>query len=166
MELHTAGQLGTERDSNGASNPLHAARQEPHCDGSLQPTSAGPEPQSTPLVREDGPRMSRLVSTPPLNRRSMAPAFWPPGPVFRLFRALNKRGSPPDEERPSCESPEARARWHRAGASRRALLLSLMLVQTAAAVHFMIAVLPYHGGQPIEMVILLLFALLFFWKIG
>jgi membrane glycosyltransferase len=53
--------------------------------------------------------------------------------------------------------------WHRAAAVRRTLLVALVAVQTVAASGAMLAVLPYHGGQPLEIGILALFVVLFGW---
>ena len=58
---------------------------------------------------------------------------------------------------------EHKGAWHRAGLRRRIVLLALVIVQTIVATEFMSAVLPYHGGKPLETLLLLLFAILFGW---
>jgi len=94
-----------------------------------------------------GSLRSRMA--PPVNRTPMAPHAWPLRTVFSLF-ASDRRGAQP--------SP-----WQRAGAIRRALLLLLVLIQTALATWSMAVVLPYHGTRPLEMAILGLFVPLFAW---
>lgn len=54
-------------------------------------------------------------------------------------------------------------RWHEAARRRRLLLTVLILAQTALATYAMLAVLPYHGEDLIEVALLTLFALLFAW---
>ncbi|HBO78242.1 MAG TPA: hypothetical protein DD502_08800, partial [Cupriavidus sp.] len=46
---------------------------------------------------------------------------------------------------------------------RRWFLLALVVIQTALATYFMAKVLPYHGADPLEVAILVLFAVLFSW---
>ena len=57
----------------------------------------------------------------------------------------------------------ASARWRRAALVRRTLLASLVLAQTLLGSYFLTWVLPYHGGNPVELGLILLFALLFAW---
>lgn len=80
----------------------------------------------------------------------MAPRAWPPRLVWRAPRAAE--AAAPD-----------RASSGRPGRRRRAVLAALTLGATAAATWAMTSVLPYHGRQPLEVAILALFALLFFW---
>ena len=54
-------------------------------------------------------------------------------------------------------------RWHRAALLRRSLLLLLVLGQTVLASWFMLSILPYRGGNALEVAMLVLFALLFAW---
>jgi membrane glycosyltransferase len=108
------------------------------------------------LVRDTHGRL-RLNTGPELNRTSMMPRRWPP-----KFRQI---GSPSPRmllER-RADSPDPPGRWHRAGVVRRMVLGLLVLVQTVFATDFMTAVLPYHGTQPLEIAILVLFAVLFCW---
>ncbi|MFT6464312.1 glucans biosynthesis glucosyltransferase MdoH [Halopseudomonas sp.] len=53
--------------------------------------------------------------------------------------------------------------WRRAAYARRALLLLAVLLQTATATYFMLSVLPYNGGNWIEVGMAALFAILFCW---
>ena len=108
----------------------------------------------------------RLTTTPPIHRTSMAPFAWPATFLIRAARAFNRLLGHPatpgrDRDFPAATHPSRR--WEVAGAVRRAVLMLLVLGQTAAAGYFMVAVLPYHGGQPIEIAILVLFIILFSW---
>jgi membrane glycosyltransferase len=101
------------------------------------------------IAEPSGTVRSRMA--PPVNRTPMAPRGWPLRTIFSLLGTGVARGG-------------ARPRhWHRTGAVRRALLLALVLAQTALAAWSMAAVLPYHGTQPLEVAILALFVLLFGW---
>ena len=104
------------------------------------------------------------MSAPALNRTPMAPESWPPSSKFERCPADDnvqpeQAGSRPDG---NC-SPDPCGEWRRSGALRRLILLFLMLGQCLLATHFMRGVLPYHGGQPLELVILVLFAILSLW---
>lgn len=113
---------------------------------------------------EAGPQAPRITRTP------MAPGHWPPHPFRGLIgalknrfnlgnRRLNRRAGMPVEQ----DSPDPRGYWHRVGSIRRATLLALVFVQTTFATYYMTAVLPYHGKQPSEVVLLSLFATLCAW---
>jgi membrane glycosyltransferase len=115
---------------------------------------AGHAPQA--LVRDAHGRL-RLNTGPALNRSTMIPRRWPP--KFWQVRAAWCR-SHPDRR---ADAPDAGGLWHRAGVIRRTVLGLLVLAQTVFATDFMTAVLPYHGTQPLEILILLLFAVLFCW---
>ena len=108
------------------------------------------------LVRDRQDRL-RLNTGPALNRSSMIPRRWPP--KFWQVRAT-WRHTQSDRR---AEPPDPRGNWHRAGAVRRGVLGLLVLAQTVFATDFMTAVLPYHGRQPMEIAILVLFAILFCW---
>lgn len=110
-----------------------------------------------------------LPAAPPINRTPMAPNPWPPRPLAGLIgvvknclpssRLLNRL----DGSKVRPDSPDPQGYWHRAGNVRRLVLLGLVLAQTALATYFMTAVLPYRGGQPLEIAILTLFAILCGW---
>lgn len=53
--------------------------------------------------------------------------------------------------------------WKQVAIMRRLLLSLLVLGQTLAGVYVMLAVLPYHGGNPLELAVLALFSILFAW---
>ncbi|MDD5247442.1 MAG: glucans biosynthesis glucosyltransferase MdoH [Rhodocyclaceae bacterium] len=100
--------------------------------------------EKTPAIAPDG---RRLAIVPAIRRRPLAPGPWPP----RLSWW------------PRTPVPAAPAHRRSPGKRRRAVLAVLTLGQTALATWSMTAVLPYHGREPLEMAILALFAVLFFW---
>ena len=59
--------------------------------------------------------------------------------------------------------PSTRARWRLAAMLRRTLLLLLVTGQVAAASWVMLSVLPYRGGNGLEIAMVVLFAILFAW---
>jgi membrane glycosyltransferase len=119
------------------------------------------------------PQRPRLVTTPPLNRSSMVPQPWAKGWLARVLRPWGGNLIVPgaSRQRLAEEARSGRAAtpdhhpgtWHGAGLRRRIVLLGLVIVQTVVATEFMSAVLPYHGGQPLETLLLVLFAILFGW---
>src|SRR3954466_4041901 len=119
-------------------------------------SAVGTEHAPRVLARDRQGRL-RLNTSPPLNRSSMIPRRWPPKfwQVKSWWRCprLDRRGA----------SPPPRGRWHRSASIRRSVLGVLMLAQTIVATDFMAAVLPYHGTQPLEIALLVLFAILFAW---
>ena len=85
----------------------------------------------------------------------MAPRAWP-GPRRDDERRADAAGLR--------DGPHHRGPWSRAAARRRIVLLALVLGQTWLASDFMArGVLPYHGQQPLELAILVVFAILFAW---
>ncbi|QAU35470.1 glucans biosynthesis glucosyltransferase MdoH [Janthinobacterium sp. 17J80-10] len=98
-----------------------------------------------------------LPLTPALQRAAMVPQPWGPLSPFRRRHAAPAPGGD------AAEDPAVAGKWQHAGNLRRLTLLSLMLLQTALATMSMARVLPYQGEQPLEMVALALFALLFCW---
>ncbi|WP_339807322.1 glucans biosynthesis glucosyltransferase MdoH [uncultured Marinobacter sp.] len=54
-------------------------------------------------------------------------------------------------------------RWRRVANLRRAVLMLFVFGQTAVASYYLLWVLPYHGGTPLEIGILMLFAILYAW---
>ncbi|HEY8554664.1 MAG TPA: glucans biosynthesis glucosyltransferase MdoH [Burkholderiales bacterium] len=107
-------------------------------------------PGVSPLARPDARGHPRLQSAPPITRTPMAPYDWPP----RFSPWTRRRGN--SAARPA-------GAWRQIAAARRTALLVLVLVQTWLAVQAMKGVLPYGGEQPLELVILALFAVLFGW---
>jgi len=53
--------------------------------------------------------------------------------------------------------------WRMAAGLRRALLTVVVLAQSCVASFYMTAILPYHGGNMLEMAIIILFFVLFVW---
>ncbi|HWZ46705.1 MAG TPA: glucans biosynthesis glucosyltransferase MdoH [Herbaspirillum sp.] len=128
---------------------------------------------------------------PPINRKSMVPRPWGElNPLVRWVDVANRRFDrrsaqrkaarqgitlPPvptlaaerrrrrEEDAEWVDGPDPVGRWRHSGNLRRLALLFLMLLQTGTATYFMQEVLPYHGGEPLELAMLMLFAVLFCW---
>ncbi|MFO1395655.1 MAG: glucans biosynthesis glucosyltransferase MdoH [Burkholderiales bacterium] len=105
-----------------------------------------PQAADDAVVQHDVHGFPRLVTTPPMRRTSMVPRPWP------------ARG-----EHDKATGDGKRKRWYFVANRRRLVLLALALAQTWLATALMGAVLPYHGQQPLEVAILVLFAILFTW---
>ncbi|MEO8411321.1 MAG: glucans biosynthesis glucosyltransferase MdoH, partial [Propionivibrio sp.] len=105
---------------------------------------------SGPTATADG---EHLRTMPPIARSSMSPKRWPPPLTLtpRLFW-------PGRQQLSSVPRP-----LQIEGVVRRSLLSLLTFGQTILATWSMTAILPYHGSRPMEMAILVLFAILFFW---
>ncbi|MEH6687413.1 MAG: glucans biosynthesis glucosyltransferase MdoH [Halopseudomonas sabulinigri] len=58
---------------------------------------------------------------------------------------------------------QQRPRWRLAATVRRGMLSLAVLLQTLTATYFILSILPYHGGNLIEVCIAAVFALLFAW---
>ena len=110
----------------------------------------------------------RLMTTPALARASMHPAPWANNPFTRFARWLARRdwrGGPHLASRgeaslgPALKKPY----WRVAARVRRGVLLILVFAQSALATYLMTAILPYHGTHWLEMVILVIYAILFTW---
>jgi membrane glycosyltransferase len=107
----------------------------------------------------------RLPTSPPLARTSMVPPPWSRGWLKRRARRRDSGASGAAAAAPASAdvSRDAEHAWQAAGNFRRLALLGLVVTQTYVATNFMIAVLPYHGRQPLEVAMLVLFAVLFGW---
>ncbi|MGE5105047.1 MAG: glucans biosynthesis glucosyltransferase MdoH, partial [Betaproteobacteria bacterium] len=68
-------------------------------------------------------------------------------------------GEPDRRERPR----DPGGRWRTRALHRRLALVVLIVLQTMIATDYMALVLPYHGRQPLEIAVLVLFAVLFAW---
>ena len=115
------------------------------------------EPRSgaTPVFGTDAQGRVRLITTPPISRSSMAPRAWP-------GRNRHPRGHKRAVDSP--DGPHRRGAWSGAAARRRLALVALVVGQTWLASDFMIrGVLPYHGREPLELAMLVLFVILFAW---
>ncbi len=105
-----------------------------------------------------------LTTAPPIRRTPMAPRPWLPR-LRGLFSAARNRLDRRQAENPTCPNPpDPQGYWHHSGSLRRFILLGLVLSQTMGATYyFMASVLPYHGAQPLEIALLVLFAILCGW---
>jgi membrane glycosyltransferase len=97
------------------------------------------------------------VSMPPVHRTVMAPP--------RLDRAVDGEHRAGAREASTAATPDAPANTQvaRSARRRRLGLLTLTLGQTWLATDYMATVLPYQGSQPLEIAMLVLFAMLFAW---
>jgi len=120
----------------------------------------GPEIQEYGVIGRDDAGRLCVKTAPPIRRTSMVPEPWVTNPLVRGWRKMRGRLHQRRAER-LARPPEPR--WKTAGRLRRSILLVGVLSQTAIATWYMKAVLPYQGGQALEVAILLLFALLFCW---
>jgi membrane glycosyltransferase len=108
----------------------------------------------------DGACRSRLATTPPLARSSMVSPPWPRGLFTRAIRGG------PELQEARAAAPDPLGHWQAVGNFRRVVLLGLIVAQTYIATSFMVAILPYHGQQLLEIAMLVLFAILFAWISG
>jgi len=151
--------LGT--DETHAHDPAAAS-----ADVRLRLGSGLTEEELAVVVERDASGRARIATMPPLNRTSVAPEVWPLGFLQSPASGQAARGAVPGSSaraaatrRPSPPPPRQRL----AGAFRRWSLLGLTVGQTYLATSFMTTVLPYQGRQPLEIVVLVLFAILFAW---
>jgi len=107
----------------------------------------------------DAQGQERLVTSPPLARTSMVPPRWS---RVLLGRWIGSRRSREQEG----DAPDPQGTWQSSGNFRRLVLVGLTLAQTYVATNFMVAVMPYHGRQPLEVAMLVVFAILFAWVSG
>jgi membrane glycosyltransferase len=115
-------------------------------------------------------KLSAPRFAPPLNRKSMVPSPWGVlNPALRWLESTNQRfwqsskaAAQAAGDALAREAPHQQP-WQKTGNRRRLCLLVLMLLQTALATYFMMAVLPYHGQKLLELGMLALFATLFCW---
>jgi membrane glycosyltransferase len=115
---------------------------------------------TTTIIRRDVHGRERLDTTPRLARSPMAPHAWP----GRNSREAVRDGAPFDGDRRSVAKPRnPGSRWRRRAAHRRLILVVLIVAQTLVATDYMSLVLPYHGRQPLEIGMLVLFGVLFAW---
>src|SRR5689334_3498517 len=115
-------------------------------------------------VAHDAHGRDRLPTAPPLARSSMVPRPWSHG-LFARVRARD-RSRADSALTSAAASPDPQGHWHAVGTFRRVVLLGLVVAPTDIATNFMVAVMPYHGRQPLEIMMLVLFAILFAWVSG
>ena len=124
--------------------------------------------QAAPVIELDHSGRGRISTTPPLNRISMVPQPWGVlNPLIRWFHTWtgkrDRAAQTVDSGPTPADAPDPRGDWQRGGGWRRFILLCLMFGQTGLATYSMSAVLPYHGTKPMEVVMLVLFSILFCW---
>jgi len=117
-------------------------------------------------IVSDAHGRQRLPTAPPLARSSMVPRPWSVGFFARMRKSRERPAARDDALAAATASPDPQGHWHAVGTFRRVVLLGLVLAQTYIATNFMVAVLPYHGRQPLEIVMLALFCVLFAWVSG
>ncbi|HZP86128.1 MAG TPA: glucans biosynthesis glucosyltransferase MdoH [Burkholderiales bacterium] len=142
--------------------------------GRLQ-AACGEAAAAGPVIVDAGARGLRVNTTPPINRSSMAPDPWRRHGLWqwraRILALLGRLPSPAASPHTTtrrahdtqAQSPDPRGHWQRAGTVRRAALALVVAMQTYLATEAMTSVLPYHGSRPLELVILVLFAILSCW---
>jgi membrane glycosyltransferase len=119
-----------------------------------------PQTDAGPVIAQDVQERPRLFTVPPFNRTSMAPRSW----LRERFPLIARSAHAGRDGAADCPTPlDPRGYWYPASAWRRTLLLALVIAQTVLATDFMTRVLPYQGRQPLEIVVLVLFAILFAW---
>ena len=149
--------------ANAGRGPAHAS-----VGARLGIAYGAPETPAGPVITTDAAQEARIVTMPPLNRSPMAPRRWlhrsgAPGVLGFVKRLFGAHPARPSTEASCPDSPDPRGHWHTIATCRRIVLGALVAAQTYVATYFMTSVLPYHGGQPLEIVILLLFAVLCCW---
>lgn len=108
-----------------------------------------------PVIKKQRDKV-RVSTTPPINRAPMAPKPWP----LKLGFWPRQRSARQDN---GSQSPDSHGHWHRAAARRRVMLFVVVAMQTLLATASMTTALPYQGRQPLELLILILFSILFGW---
>ena len=151
MELHTAARMKPPSGSDTATNylarlPLDERNRLLLWNQANEVADDAIEPAS--VLRD---ALKSRIKIPPrapsIERSSMAPENWPPS-------AFDK---PCVNKKQPHHNGWTSARW------RRLALIALAGGQTVVATHYMCEVLPYHGGQTLEVLLLVLFSLLFLW---
>ncbi|HEX4331936.1 MAG TPA: glucans biosynthesis glucosyltransferase MdoH [Usitatibacter sp.] len=105
-----------------------------------------------PTMPRTGGLAPRVALTPPLQRSSMAPRRWLGG----LFTSRDGEAGP-------LRRDGMRPRWARSAALRRIILFGLVVAQSVVATSFLTQILPFQGAQPMEMAMIVIFAILFAW---
>lgn len=126
------------------------------------------QPLERPIFDQDVQGRMRVVTTPPFSRATMVPQPWLNNPFKRFVRwlrerALGRRGRFAAPGQPELLAPPPARSWKWAGRRRRTVLTLLVALQTYVASYYMAAVLPYHGGTPLELAELVIYAILFAW---
>ena len=101
----------------------------------------------------------RIDTTPRLARTPMAPDAWP----GRRARSRDASSPGPGDGSLPAQPRDPGSRWRQRAAHRRLVLVALIVTQSLVATDYMALVLPYHGRQPLEIAMLVLFGVLFAW---
>lgn len=120
-------------------------------------------PNDTTIAKLPLSAQATLNIKPHLHRTPMAPSNWPPRLSFNLFKSRNK---PAHHALTASDTPpesNTKRAWQHAGSRRRFVLLVMSAFITYLATSAMAGVLPYHGQQPLEIAILILFGILSGW---
>jgi membrane glycosyltransferase len=123
-------------------------------------------PSGDVSIVNDAHGRQRLPTAPALARSSMVPRPWSGGLFARVRKSRDHPTARDAALASAAASPDPQGHWHAVGTFRRVVLLGLVIAQTYIATNFMVAVLPYHGRQPLEIVMLVLFGILFAWVSG
>ncbi|MDR3391659.1 MAG: glucans biosynthesis glucosyltransferase MdoH [Sulfuriferula sp.] len=116
----------------------------------------------TAAYRYAAPGQAHLPIQPAIKRTTMAPLNWPPRLSFRFFKA--RHAWTERDNRPAITSVDGNIlAWQQAGLRRRLVLLIMSGIITYFATDAMAEILPYHGQQPLEIAILILFGILTGW---
>jgi len=162
LEARMCARAGADADPRALFAALHAALADEPADpdnparASVAARMALAAHPHVPPPPAPGEGKGWLPTAPPLARTPMAPLDWHGGWWGRLQHTRSERRVMPD-------SPPVRRDWRRIGLARRTVLVALIVGQTYFATDLMTAILPYHGRQPLEIPILILFAILFGW---
>lgn len=123
----------------------------------------GAGPLAAGIMHSDA-KGAEIAAMPKHARTSMVPMPWVPNPLVRAWRRMSAdRPKEPPNTLAAQHANNDGAPWRMAGSRRRLALLIGVAVQTAVATWYMKGVMPYQGGQILEVLILILFALLFGW---
>lgn len=110
------------------------------------------------------PRNIHALAMPEIKRLSMLPNRVERNPLVTLWRRLRGTTSNDDRERTGSASTEGTVLgWRAAAASRRMMLIALIIIQTAIATWSLSNTFPYPWLKASEIAILVLFAILFSW---
>ncbi|WP_124949827.1 glucans biosynthesis glucosyltransferase MdoH [Sulfuriferula thiophila] len=122
----------------------------------------GATPNETQVERPK-PDHARFTIRPAIKRTTMAPLNWPPRLSLKLFKSKCKRVKHDSYSAIESAEDDTLATWQLAGIRRRLILLVMSIIITYFSTSAMAEVMPYHGQRPLEIAILILFAILTAW---
>ncbi len=121
----------------------------------------GPQLEQSGVLHQHDESGTCIAAAPDLQRTPMVPEEpWVTNPLVRAWNRSRGKAQQRREEKAVSDDSKG---WRAAAHFRRSILLIGVFAQTAVATWYMKGVLPYQGGQWLEVAILLLFALLFCW---